>query len=417
MLSDHSRFIMNLQKRVERVIEQSIASKEVAGVNVLFRMYGSELVYAEAGLADIEHKKPIRRDTIFRLFSMTKPVTAVAAMILFERGDIDLMQSVGDILPAYRKLSVFENGVKRDLNEPLLIQDLLNMTAGLSYPDGSTPTGMMTEELFKELDNRLDTPNEMTTRELADRLAEIPLDFVPGTSYRYSTCADVLGAVIEEVTGLRFSEFLKKEIFDRLGMEDTGFYIPKEKLSRRAEAYRTVENEDGCRDFVKYDWNNLGIKNRADSAPAFESGGAGLVSTIDDYSKFSEMLMNDGEYNGERILLPGTVQYMTERCMPHKLTKAFQRMMWHYEGFSYSNLMRICYDDKKSGYITSPGEYGWDGWLGTYFENFPDTGATLLIGTQKVDSGTFMLTRKIRNTILAQILSVSSIEGEDLDFD
>ena len=127
--------------------------------------------------------------------------------------------------------------------------------------------------------------------------------------------------------------------------------------------------------------------------------------------------MNDGEYNGERILLPGTVQYMTERCMPHKLTKAFQRMMWHYEGFSYSNLMRICYDDKKSGYITSAGEYGWDGWLGTYFENFPDTGATLLIGTQKVDSGTFMLTRKIRNTILAQILSVSSIEGEDLDFD
>lgn len=399
---------MELVEKVQKIIDAAVKNKEVAGVNVLILDHGKEILYAESGLADIEQKRPLKRDAIFRMFSMSKPITSVGAMILVERGILDPLQPVSDYLPAYKELKYFDNGETKSVPQPMMIRDLLNMTAGLSYPDGSTATGIFTANLFDELESRLNTENEMTTRELADRLADIPLAYAPGTGYRYSTCADVLGAVIEVAAGKKFSEYLADEIFKPLGMKDTGFYIPSEKLSRRVEGYRTVTDENGVSSFQPYDWNNLGIKNRADSKPAFESGGAGIVSTIDDYARFASMLIGQGtlvtDEGTVQILKPETVRYMTGHRLSGKLQSEFNRMMFGYEGYTYSNLLRICTDENETGMICSNGEYGWDGWLGTYFENLPHDGITILMGTQKVDAGTFTLTRRVRNAVLSELL-------------
>ena len=225
---------MELIDRVQEIMKRAVDTKSVAGVNLLVRVNDEEILYAEEGFADIEKKKPMRRDTIFRMFSMSKPVTSAATMILFERGLIDLLEPVGDYLPSFKHMRVFDGNTVKPCERPIFIRDLLDMTAGLSYPDGSTPTGIMVDEVFKELDGRLRTDHEMTTRELADRLAAIPLDFEPESNFKYSTCADILGALIEEVSGMKYSEFLKKEIFDPLGMEDTGTISPtmRRALSR-----------------------------------------------------------------------------------------------------------------------------------------------------------------------------------------
>ena len=402
---------MELIDRVQEIMKRAVDTKSVAGVNLLVRVNDEEILYAEEGFADIEKKKPMRRDTIFRMFSMSKPVTSAATMILFERGLIDLLEPVGDYLPSFKHMRVFDGNTVKPCERPIFIRDLLDMTAGLSYPDGSTPTGIMVDEVFKELDGRLRTDHEMTTRELADRLAAIPLDFEPESNFKYSTCADILGALIEEVSGMKYSEFLKKEIFDPLGMEDTGFFVPAEKLDRLASGYQTPEAEDGTRSLRKYDWNNLGINNIPDHAPGFESGGAGLVSTLDDYARFTQMLLNEGELDGARILSPSTVRFMTGRRLEEHEQKMFLKRMMCYQGFTYSNLLRICIDEDKAGYICSDGEYGWDGWLGTYMANLPYEGVSILMGTQKVDSGTFDLTRKLRNVILTEILA-----DEDAEF-
>jgi len=204
-----------------------------------------------------------------------------------------------------------------------------------------------------------------------------------------------MGAVIEKVSGMPFGEFLKKEIFDPLGMNDTGFYVPAEKADRLAKVYETVPGSE----MVEYTGENLGIENPPFHKPAFESGGAGLISCIDDYAKFVTMLINGGEYNGKRILSENSVKFLTTGALTPEQQKDFN---WDgVQGFSYSHFLRIMNEPEKAVTISRKGEYGWDGWLGCYMANFPSDNMSILIMTQKKDSGTFGLTRKIRNIILA----------------
>ena len=147
----------------------------------------------------------------------------------------------------------------------------------------------------------------MTTQELAERLADCPLLFEPGTSWVYGTSADVLGAVIEKVSGKKLSEFMENEIFKPLGMKDTAFWVPPEKRDRLAAAYETIANKDGSRTMVRYTGNNLGIRNDMAEEPGYEAGGAGLASTLDDYMKFARMLRNGGSLEGRQILRPEKV--------------------------------------------------------------------------------------------------------------
>lgn len=391
-----------LEEKLRQILEQAVKENLVAGGNLLVWEDGKELVYTQAGLADRENNKKINRDTIFRLYSMSKPVTAAAAMILMERGMLDLYEPVSKFLPEYAEVKVAaENGLISPQRE-MLVGDLLSMTSGLVYPDEATVSGKTTDLVYQELDRRLYSENPMTTRELAKNLANCPLAFTPGSSWQYGTSADVLAAVIEVISERKFSEFLDEEIFMPLGMRDTGFWVPEEKQDRLAKTYETVVLPDDRNDMILYTGNHLGIRNDMMQSPAYEAGGAGLVSTLDDYMKFAGMLLGEGFFDGVRILQPETVRYMCSR----ELMPAQQAAMdaWiGLEGHSYGNFMRVCKDPTKSKMLVRRDEYGWDGWLGMYFANFPNEKMTMLIGTQKKDGGTFALTRKLRNAILSAI--------------
>lgn len=381
--------------QLKETLRQSIAQNDVAGGNLLIIQEGNELFYHEDGLADRERALPVNRNSIFRMYSMSKPVTAAAVMILLERGRIDLFDPVSRYLPGFKNQKVEESGRLVPLEREANLHDLLSMTSGLVY-GGGHQAGRETGALFHEIVSNLTGDSPLGTVEAMNRLGQIPLTFQPGTSWEYGASADVLGAVVEVVSGKRFGDFLNDELFEPLGMEDTGFWLLEEKRGRLAITYA----DDGEGDLELYTGNHLGIIHQMNREPAFESGGAGLVSTIDDYAKFAQMLLNKGALGGVQILRPRTVHYMTSATLTAEQQRAFNG--WHTLcGHSYGNLMRVMTDCGKAGCIGSPGEYGWDGWLGAYFCNCPADDLTVLFMIQKKDAGTTALTRKLRNIVFS----------------
>lgn len=381
--------------QLKDTLRQGIANRELAGANLLVIKDGRELIYHEDGMADIEADIPVRRDSIFRLFSFTKPITATAAMILLERGKIDLFDPVSKYLPGFRNQLVEQEGTLVPVNREVHLLDLLSMTSGLVY-GGDHLAGRETEALLHEINSRMLTDTPLTTLEAMNRLGAIPLSSQPGEIWRYGTSSDVMGAVIEVASGMRFGEFLRQEIFEPLGMHDTGFWVPEEKRGRLVNTYE----DNGTGELTLFIENRLGIIQAMDRTPAFESGGAGLVSTIDDASRFTRMLLGDGELSGVQILRPRTVRYMSSATLTPEQMRGFEQ--WHsYRGYNYGNFMRVLTDSTQAGVLGSNGEYGWDGWLGAYFCNCPKENLTFLFMMQKTDAGTTTLTRKLRNIVLS----------------
>ena len=385
---------MGLSEKLTACLEQAVANHEAAGINVLVLRDGAELCYAQAGKADIETGKMIARDSIFRLYSQTKPITAAAVMILADRGIIDLMAGTDQYLPGFRNPRVVnpDGSIVPALRAPWILE-LLTMTAGLSYPDAD-PAGQYAARVFEEDQDLIHAGGGMSTAEFCNRLGEQPLAFQPGTGWRYSTCADILGAVVEAATGKRFGQFLQEELFEPLGMKDTDFWVPEEKRERLVTCYRRIPG--GLEEY-----RNLHLAvGRYDRAPAFESGGAGLVSTLDDYAAFASMLMNDGVYGGRRILSPAAVRFMTAP----RLSPEVRRDLWDSLcGYNYGCLVRVCDRPGSCGVFNETGEYGWDGWLGTYFANLPGQRITFLLNQNEPDTGTASVTRKCRNILAAKL--------------
>lgn len=382
------------RNQVEKALRKSIDNQDIASANILILKKGEEIFYHEDGYADIDAGIPIKRDSIFRLYSMTKPVTAAAAMILVERGEMELHEPVSQFLDGFKHQVVDRNGNLEPVDRDVTLHDLLAMTSGLVY-GGEDRAGKDTNSLFEEIDRRLLGDSPMGTVEAMNELGQCALAFQPGTSWQYGTSADVLGAVIEVVSGQRFGEFLEKELFDPLKMKDTGFWLPEEKRSRLVKAY--ADTEDGGLEL--YTGNHLGIVHQMDRNPAFESGGAGLVSTVDDYARFAKMLMNQGTLDGAQILRPKTVNYLTSATLHPNQQKSFE--LWQSQGYSYGNLMRVLTNPSQSGTLGSLGEYGWNGWLGCYFINCPNNDLTFLFMMQKKDAGTTTLSRKLRNIVFS----------------
>ncbi len=385
------------QQLLQNCMDKMIEAKELVGVNVLVLKDGKEEMYAEAGMANLEEKKPFKRDTIVRLYSQSKPITAAAAMILFQEGVIDLYEPVGNYIESFKDQEIVEGGDRRPVrwDRPMLIKDLLDMTSGLVYPFINSPAEIETGNLYNEMIDRFSSDNMMSTMEFANRLGKIPLAFQPGDHFRYGTSADILGAVVEKASGKKFGEFLKERIFDPLNMKDTAFYVPEEKMDRYAMAYNCYGEEP-----VAYSGNNLGIRDDG-KKNAFESGGAGLFSTIDDYANFARMLMNDGIFEGKEILTKRAVRFMTSPQLSDAQQNDLNSNWPLLGGFSYGNLMRIMKNPDRSGIMAGKGEYGWDGWLGPYFCNDPESRTTFLMLTQRVDYGTGMATRKFRNIVFS----------------
>lgn len=399
---------MNISRlnQIKEVIDSYINKKCVAGCNVLVCKDGQQVFYADGGFADIENKIPFKRDTICRLYSMTKPVTAVAAMILLEQGKLDLAEEVGKYIPEFWNLQVCNepgrNGTPVKSNRPLLVQDLLNMTSGYTYGAWSeqSPLGEhLTSDLLAELNKDVMGSNKISTLEVAKRLASIPVDFEPGTDYQYGLSADILGAVIEVASGMKFSDFIKENIFKPLGMNDTDFWVSSEKQNRLSKSYEEIPGSN----MKKLDYAHLGVQPWMDHAPAFESGGAGLNSTVDDYMKFCLMLANKGQLYGMEVLQEKTVEYMTKARLRPNLQKCFDLKMEHLSGYTYCNLNRIAINPGICKSLTEEGEFGWDGWLGPYMSVDLKNNLTIVMMMQKVNSGTWDMTRKIKNIIYSSL--------------
>ena len=369
-----------------------------------------ELGYWQSGFADIEKKKSFNRDTIARLYSMSKPVTNVAAWILIEQGKLELCDEVGKFIPEYKNLQVCtesgRNGKAYKSFRNVTVQDLLNMTSGYTYGAWSedSPAGEhLTSDLINELNKDVTSDFKLTTLYVAKRLAKIPVSFEPGTDYSYGLSADILGAVIEVASGMKFSVFLKKYIFDPLGMKDTDFYVPVEKQNRLANVYKSEEVQTNTYKITKFESPNLGIQPFMNHKPAFESGGAGLCSTLDDYLKFAQMLLNGGELNGKRILQKKTVEYFAEARLRADLQQKFDQKMGHLCGYTYCNLMRVAYEKGRCNVLTENGEFGWDGWLGPYVSVDLKNRLIIVMLMQKTDSGTWEATRKVKNIIYSAL--------------
>lgn len=382
------------QRAIDKIIQQEVDAGQIAGAGYMLIQGGRERYFTTCGYADREKKMPIGRDTIFRLFSMTKPITAAAAMLLVERGELDLRDTVSQYLDCFRNQTVWNPcGEPLPVERETTIYDLLNMTSGIPYPEnweGCSPSGLLMDDLFQELKAAQAQGQRLTTGEWIERIARVPLVFQPGERWMYGLSADVLGAVAEVVTGKRYGEFLREEIFVPLEMTDTGFYVPEDKLERFAQNY--IWNE-GKKELEIFADCNLGEYYGSDVS--FESGGAGLVSTMEDYSHFARMLLQGGVYNGTRILGEKTVQFMRQDRLSSQQKGALN---WDSNlGCGYGCLMRVLTDQGAAGTIGSVGEYGWDGWTGNYVTIDPADDMAMLYFIQRGGYSSSSALRRLRN--------------------
>lgn len=379
-----------MKERLAEIVNKEIQDGHIAGASICIIKEDKEVYYNDFGFADMEKKMPMRRDTIIRLYSMTKPVTAASAMLLFERGLIDLYDPISKYLPSFRNQMVSVNDTLVSANKEVTIRELLNMTSGIVYPGDNTLSEKQMGTVFRNYIENARKGKYGTTYEFCNQMGECALAFQPGEQWLYGASADVLGAIVEVVSGKTFGEFLKEEFFEPLGMVDTDFYVPADKLDRFAQNYIF---SDGENKLVPYDGDNLALIDFT-RKPAFESGGAGLVSTINDYSKFALMLLNEGVYKGKRILGRKTVGFMRTPQLTEEQHKSFN---WDsIRGYSYGNLMRVLVDKAKGATNASIGEYGWDGWTGNYFTIDPEEKLIFMYFIQRCNSGTTEATRKLR---------------------
>ena len=389
----------NTFSKIQDFLDEVVENHKSAGINCLIIQDGIERAYFESGYMDVENKTPLQRDSIFRLYSMSKTITAAATMILVERGVIDLFENVSNYIPSFANPMVSESdGSLRKASREVRIGDLLSMTSGLTYPGDANEAYISANKILNEVIEKIDTQNALSTFEVASMIGASPLSFDPGSHYEYGLSADVLGAVIEVATGMKYSDFLTENIFAPLEMNDIGFYVPENKQNRLAKLYTCKPN-----DFELYTFDNLGVSNKLTKAPAFESGGAGLCSTIDDFVPFSQMLLNGGTYNGVKIMSPETVKYLTTYRLTGNLQREVVEHMPHLAGYSYGNLLRVMVSEHEAVTLGCNGEYGWDGWTGTYFANDPANKLTILSMRQKVDCGTDDVTRRLRNLIYSSL--------------
>ncbi|HYU10953.1 MAG TPA: serine hydrolase domain-containing protein [Stellaceae bacterium] len=366
------------------------------------------------GQMDLERGKPMREDAIFRIYSMSKPITAVALMMLVEEGLIGLDDAVHSYIPAWKDLSVYASGTPSLLADappsfmttpvlrPMKVIDLATHTSGLTY-------GFMMRTAIDAAYRQAKLTDRQTPgglQGMIDRLAQIPLDFSPGTAWNYSVAIDVLGYLVEKLSGMRFGEFLRKRLFEPLGMHDTAFYVPSDKTDRLASCYQP---EGGGR----------GLKLQDDARestyaepPVLESGGGGLVSTAQDYLRFCRMMLNGGTLDGVQILSPKTVALFSLNYLPEgreiadmALPGMFSESSYAGVGFSLGCGVNV--DLAKTRLPGSLGEYFWGGAAATAFWIDPKEELTVVFMTQVIGSEARLTLRRDLRTLVYSAMTES----------
>jgi CubicO group peptidase (beta-lactamase class C family) len=343
--------------RIRAVMQSYVDQGKLPGAVTMIARRG-QVVHAKCfGMRDFEARKPMQLDTLFPVFSMTKPITAVAMMILYEEGRYQLFDPLSKFIPEFQDVKVVlktteGGGIElTELEREITINDLLTQTSGLVSNGWFTPPlAKLAEE------NGLYRP-EITLREFTQKLVKLPLIHQPGKAWRYGESAEVLGYLVELLSGMSYDTFLKQRIFEPLGMVDTGFGIQDDQRDRLARLYGFSETGS--------------LVEKVESEPwlipsSIPRGGFGLVSTAPDYVRFAQMLLNKGELNGERILGRMTVEYMTRNHLPKELIPIQPFPGWFINGYGYGFLFGVLVNVVQAGLLGSEGEFYWGG-LSTIF--------------------------------------------------
>ncbi len=349
-------------ERLHALMKQVINDKELSGAVTILARHGKVVDYWNYGLRDMASAAPMTKDTIFRDYSMTKPVTGVAMMILYEQGKWLPSDPISKFIPEFAHLKVYKGAdadgkmILIDPEHPPTMAELMSHTAGFTYGFfGDTPVDRMYREA-----NLFQSKN---LKEFIDRLAAIPLTYQPGKGWTYSVSMDIEGYIVEKLSGQSLPDFMCDNIYKPLGMKDAGFFVPAEKRSRFAALYM---NDDQGK-MVPATAKDLG--SNYSEQPGMPSGGGGMVSTAEDYYRFARMLANGGELDGKRILAPATVKLMTSNHLaPELLTGQFgiglQQMR---AGFGYGYNCAVEFDPQAANLPDGKDTFLWDGAAGTWF--------------------------------------------------
>ena len=360
-------------KSAQAAMQKLVDDKRIAGGIFVVARRGKVVQFETCGMMDIEAKKPMKRDAIFRFYSMSKPITTVAAMILYEEGKIKLDDPVSKYIPEFKGLKVVADPDTEIIKEvaakrQMTVRDLMRHTSGLTYGFfGDTAVDKLYRKSVQLGGSRT------TLKDMTKNLAKIPLLYQPGTKWHYSVSTDVLGRVVEVASGQNLDTFFAEHIFEHLEMVDTAFSVPKEKLHRFATNYGP-DTQGGLRPIDKPD------TSRYTEMPTFLSGGGGLVSTASDYMRFCLMLLNKGEFAGKRLLKTETVEMMTKNQLPdiaYPIGTGDRAGVGFGLGFS----VRVENNGQSSSRI---GEYGWGGMASTHFWISPNDGIAVVALTQHI---------------------------------
>jgi len=380
--------------RMHALMQQAVDKKEVAGVVTILARHGKIVDYRAYGVRDLASGAPMTTDTIFRDYSMTKPVTGVAMMILYEQGKWMPSDPISKYIPEFADLKVFKgldaNG-KMILEEPdhaPTMRDLMTHTAGFTYGDHDTPVDAMYRSLKVRQSGNL--------QEMIDRLAQIPLAYQPGTKWIYSMSMDIEGYIVEKLSGQSLPDFMRDQIFNPIGMRDAGFYVPAAKRSRFATLYMNNRHDGLDPDTT----NGSGIGDYS-APPAMPSGGGGLVSTAEDYYRFAQMLANGGQLNGVRILAPATIRLMTTNHLPPSLLTGEFYIGPHTirPGFGYGYNCAVEFDPQEANLPDGKGTFLWDGAAGTWFWVDPTNDIVFVGMVQRLRGGDPNLEYLSRNLV------------------
>jgi CubicO group peptidase (beta-lactamase class C family) len=351
-------------QRLHQAMQGFVDRKEVSGIVTLVTREGRTADFHAVGFQDVESKTPMRTDTIFRIASMTKPITSVAIMMLYEEGKLLLTDPVSKFIPAFKSMQVLEQAAEKPVaaRRQISIRDLLVHRSGLSYSfinGGPVGSGYRKSGVVDGL-----STTTLTTAEAIDKLAAEPLVAQPGSAYNYSLSTDVLGRVVEVASGMPFEVFLRERIFKLLKMTDTDFVVPDAKWSRLATVY-SPDGSGGIRPMRDPEtFGNTVMSPIAyyKSPKTYFSGGAGLASTAADYARFGHMLLNGGVLDGVRLLSPKTIELMT---VSHTGDLGNLPVVGLGRGFGLGFF--VVTDLATSQTLGSEGMFGWSGIYGTTF--------------------------------------------------
>lgn len=388
--------------RIDSFLQESyIDSGRFAGTLTLVSRGGNIGHKSALGLMDSERGKPMCEDTIFRFYSMSKPITSVALMMLYEEGRFQLSDPVSRFIPSWKNLRTWVSGgypdfVTKPVEREMTIRDLLSHQSGFTYGSSvrTQVEAAYDRTIFKNRDSK-------TLADWADELTEVPLLFSPGTHWNYSISTDLCGRLVEIISGKRFDHFLQERIFNPLGMVDTAFFVPADKQHRFAACYspttdgkRTLQDDPETSPYLE--------------PPTFLSGGGGLVSTLADYHRFCLMLLGKGQVDGTRLLGRKTVELMTRNHLPngrslveHSMPGASSEVAFGGMGFGLG--FSVLLDTAAAQIAGSPGQYGWGGAASTAFWIDPAEEVIVIFLTQLMPSSTYPVRRELQTLVNAAL--------------